>query len=80
MSDPPEETPSNELACRLERERPVPAPGFRGALRRQLLATAGRHEAVPARVRRLIFAYAGCGAALLFVALVGVAGAGPFAA
>jgi hypothetical protein len=68
------------LIRRLERERPVPAPGFRGRLRRHLLGSAGERHVAPAGIRRLVFAYAGSGTALLLVALLGVAGAGPLAA
>lgn len=68
-----------ELAARLERERPVPAPGFRGRLRRLLLPSqpapwAGR------RWRSLAGSSLSLGALCLAVAAAGVAGAGPFAA
>jgi hypothetical protein len=70
----------DEMIARLEAERPVPAAGFRGDLRRRLVRSGERRGVAPARVRRLIFAYAGAGTALLLVVVLGVAGAGPFAA
>lgn len=66
------------LESRLQAERPVPAPGFRGELRRHLLSQAQRPA--PARLRVLIAAYGGTGALLLVVAAIGVAGSGPLAA
>ena len=60
--NPPEDIV--RLAERLEDSRPVPASGFRGALRRHLLAKgAGRPR--PAHLRALIAGYAASGAALL---------------
>jgi len=67
------------LESRLEDERPLPRPAFRGELRRQLLSLGG--APVPARRLRLIIAaYATCGSVLLVVAALGTAGAGPLAA
>jgi hypothetical protein len=66
------------LAETLERERPVPAAAFRGALRRRVLGGAPG-PARPARLRVLVGAYGGSGVALLLVAAAGLAGAGPFA-
>lgn len=68
----------NEMAERLEDERPVPSAGFRGELRRRLMAGARRHRARPAHLRLMINAYAGSGTALLAVATAGLAGIGPF--
>lgn len=67
------------LAERLERERPVPAAGFRGELRRRLLFGAGA-RARPARLRLLITGYAGAGSLLLLVGAASVAGVGPLGA
>ena len=68
------------VARRLEEERPVPRAGFRAELRSKLL-TAGREPAwAGGRLRLRIAAYAGSGVALLAIAAVGVAGAGPLAA
>lgn len=69
-----------ELAERLDRERPVPSAGFRGALRRELLAGAVSWQSRPARLRLLITGYAGAGFALLAVGAASVAGVGPLGA
>ena len=61
------------LIERLERERPLPAAGFRGELRRRLLGG-------PQRLRALVGAYAGSGFALLALATLGVGGVGPLSA
>lgn len=69
------------LSERLERERPVPAAGFRGGLRRHLLAAAPHRSNLAAgRYRLLAVSYAGVGAICLAVAAVGLTGVGPFAA
>ena len=57
------------LAERLESRRPVPAPGFRGDLRRRLLA-AGAGPARPARLHAMIAGFAASGATLLGIAAV----------
>ena len=67
------------LEARLEDERPVPQPAFRGDLRRQLLDLNAAPVPVP-RLRLVIAVYASCGALLLAVAALGTAGAGPLAA
>jgi len=60
----------------LHDERPLPAAGFRGDLRRRLMARRpGRPR--PARLRVLVAAYAGAGAFLLALAAISAAGAGP---
>jgi hypothetical protein len=69
-----------DVAARLESERPIPRAAFRGDLRRRLLQRPHDWRSAPAALRRQIFAYAGSGAALLAVAVIGIAGAGPFAA
>jgi hypothetical protein len=66
-------------AAVLERERPVPRPGFRGDLRRLLLGTR-RGSAAGARWWILSGSYLGAGLLCLASALFGVAGVGPFAA
>ena len=68
------------LARRLEVERPLPRPAFRGELRRRLLGELDRRPARVGRVRLLITAYAGSGVALLAIAVIGLAGVGPLAA
>jgi hypothetical protein len=67
------------VASRLRAERAVPRPGFRGDLRRRLLADGTPHAAPPG-LRRLIAAYASAGTALVAIAAIGVAGVGPFGA
>lgn len=68
------------LAARLERERPLPGPAFRGALRRHLLADRRRPPAPAARFRLWAASYTAAGVICLLVAAVGLAGLGPFAA
>ena len=65
-----------ETAHVLAQNRPVPRPGFRGRLARQL----GARSAGPHRLRLLIGAYAGSGTALLLLVALGLAGVGPVAA
>jgi hypothetical protein len=67
------------VAERLEHDRPVPAPTFRGDLRRHLLGTRGRRSMAPGHFRALAAGYTFAGAACLAVAAVGLAGVGPFA-
>lgn len=64
------------LERRLEAARPVPRAGFRAELRQELLQRAPMR---PPRLRLLIAAYAGSGSALLLIAAIGIAGAGPLA-
>jgi hypothetical protein len=69
------------IAARLESERPVPRPAFRGDLRRRLMIA----RPGPGRLSRrgalaLTAAYAGSGLTLLAIAALGVIGAGPLAA
>jgi hypothetical protein len=69
------------IAERLERERPIPRPAFRGALRRQLVGEPrARHQLLPARPRLLVGAYAGSGTLLMAIAAIGLLGVGPLAA
>ena len=63
------------LAARLEAQRPLPAPAFRGRLRRQLLA-----QAAPRGLGARIAAFAGSGFGLLAVAALSAAGVGPLGA
>ncbi len=77
---PSENDNVDRLAERLERERPVPRPAFRGALKRHLVGSPRARQLVPGRPRLLVGAYAGSGALLLAIAAIGLAGVGPLAA
>jgi hypothetical protein len=80
--DPAEREQLVALALRLEADAPVPAPTFRGDLRRRLMGMAGRRvrgRAAPRPIRALAAAYAVSGTLLLAVAALGLASAGPFA-
>lgn len=68
------------LAERLERDRPIPATGFRGELRRRLLGRLQPGRATPARLRALVAAYGCSGFALFAIAALGVGGVGPLSA
>ena len=78
-ADETERQELEEIAERLAADRPVPRPGFRAELRAHLhaLESSRRPEWRPQRLRLMIGAYAGSGLALLVVAALGVAGAGP---
>jgi hypothetical protein len=88
-SDPTETDPearqgNREVVTLLQAERPVPAPGFRGALRRKLLvkpalvdrAFGGFGFSLRTQVASTLVA----GTVLLAIAALGLVGAGPFAA
>jgi len=70
----------DQIAARLQAERPIPRPAFRGEARRRLLANADRRPVAPPRLRLVIGAFASSGAALLAIAAIGLAGGGPLAA
>jgi hypothetical protein len=70
----------DEIASRLEQERPTPRSAFRRALRRRLFEATERDSARARRLRVLVAAYAGSGTMLLAVAALGVAGVGPLSA
>ena len=72
-------TPEAELADRLERERPVPAPAFRGDLLRRL-TTRERRSPIAARWQPVAALCSVAGALCLAVAALGLIGSGPFAA
>jgi hypothetical protein len=71
------------LSERLEAERPIPGPTFRGNLRRRLLGTPSQPRRQPsaatARFRLWAAGYTAAGTLCLAVAAIGVAGVGPFA-
>jgi hypothetical protein len=69
-----------ELEERLRTERPLPAPAFRGDLRRRLVRMGRTGVGRPRHLRVLIASYGLSGAALLVIGAAGLAGAGPFAA
>jgi hypothetical protein len=64
-----------QLATRLVADRPVPAPAFRGDLRRRLVA----RRSMRAPARRQAIACLTSGFALLLVAALGVGDIGPLA-
>jgi len=63
------------LGEQLLHQRPVPRAAFRGDLGRHLASMPTRWR--PTRLRLMIAAYAGSGAAMLVLAAAGAAGAGP---
>ncbi len=76
--DPGTERDLDALATRLESERPRPRPGFRAELRRHLIDLTSQPGALrPVRLRLLVSAYLMSGFALLAIAAIGLAGAGP---
>jgi hypothetical protein len=75
-----EAEPMVELGLRLEAARPLPAPGFRGELRRRLGGAQAAGAVAPRRVRALAASYALTGLLLLAIGAAGAAGGGPFAA
>lgn len=64
-----------ELARGLVEGRPLPAPGFRGDLRRRLATL----KLGPRHLRRLVLAYSAAGFVLLGIAALGTLDAGPLA-
>jgi hypothetical protein len=64
-----------ELAARLQAQRPLPAPAFRGRLRRALIA-----QTAPRGLGARIAALAGSGGALLALVAASAAGFGPLGA
>jgi hypothetical protein len=68
------------MAERLQRERPIPAAGFRSRLRSRLLTDSPEGASAVARVRIFALSCAGLGTLLLAVAALGTASVGPFAA
>ena len=68
------------IARRLERERPVPQPGFRASLASKLAQPVEPDRPAPRRLEIVIGAYAGSAFVLLAVAVLGLAGAGPLSA
>jgi hypothetical protein len=77
--NPPDNDNLDLIVERLQRERPVPRPAFRGELGRMLVGRRKARQLVP-RPRLLVSAYAGSGTLLLAIAAIGLAGVGPLAA
>ncbi len=69
----------DELADRLERERPVPRAGFRSELKATLVEAERTRPVAwrPKRLGRLVAGYCGAGSLLLAVAGIGLTGSGP---
>jgi hypothetical protein len=63
-----------EFGERLRSERAVPAAGFRGALGRHLAARDPGYGPRPARLRLMVAAYLGSGAAVVAIAALGATG------
>ena len=76
--DPAERARLIRVARRLERERPLPNPTFRGELRRRLAFGAAQAGRVPG-LRRLALSCGASGLSLFAMVGAGVAGIGPFA-
>jgi hypothetical protein len=74
---PREHAALERMALRLEDERPLPAAGFRGDLRRGLVRESGRSPLAARTRRRLALGYLATGAALLALASAGLVGVGP---
>jgi hypothetical protein len=78
--DRSESEPFVALAMRLQAQRPVPAPSFRGELGRKLLRVGGARALVTRRTARVLAAsYVASGLLLLGIAAIGLAGVGPLA-
>jgi hypothetical protein len=71
-------TADDPLAARLAAERPAPRAGYRGMLRRRLIAL-GPPAARPPHLARLASIYGVVGAVLLGVGLLSLGGIGPLA-
>jgi hypothetical protein len=78
--DPADRAALAETAALLTAARPLPGPGFRGALRRQTLAAgAGRLVPRPPHLRRRALGLVVAGTLLVLAAAGGLAGHGPLA-
>lgn len=64
-----------ELADRLSTQRPLPAPGFRGALGRYVAERDQGYGPRPERLRVTVSAFLGAGALLMLVGWLQAAGA-----
>jgi len=79
--DRSETEPLVALGLRLQAQALVPAPTFRGALRRKLLGAERQRVAAisPSVARILAASYVTSGLLLLAIAAAGLVGSGPFA-
>lgn len=77
--DPADDPALTGIARRLEDERPLPDPTFRGGLRRHLLDASQRAAGIPG-ARRLAASCGASGLWLFGIVLAGIAGVGPFSA
>jgi hypothetical protein len=68
-----------QIEKRLNAERPIPRPAFRGALARRLSAMRAAGVGRPRHLKALLAAYAGSGFVLLAAVLIGILGGGPLA-
>ncbi len=69
----------NDLADRLEADRPVPRAGFRAELKAELIEAERTRPVAwrPKHLKRLVAGYCGAGSLLLAVGALGITGAGP---
>lgn len=77
MSHPATGDDFDALERRLAEERPLPAPGFRAQLRRDLVES-GSSAPSPRRLRLQIACLAATGAFLVGIAAAGLVDVGPF--
>jgi hypothetical protein len=75
--DPQEAAALLAIGERLERERPLPRPAFRGDLQRALARDLTARRRRPQYLWRTVAGYVGSGLVLLLVAALGALGAGP---
>lgn len=75
MTDDPTalDSPEQDLADRLRIARPVPGPGFRGALGRRLAERDPGYGPRPERLRLIAAGYIGAGGLLIALAALGLA-------
>ena len=74
MTDEPQGNDEQEVADTLSDQRPVPAPGFRGALGRYLAETDPGYGPRPARLRAMVAGLFGGGLVLIVLGLLQATG------
>jgi hypothetical protein len=77
--DPTDRAALAATAAHLLGVRPRPSAGFRGRLRRDILARGGVLPRRPPRLRRRVLGALAAGAALVLLAASGLTGTGPLA-